>query len=86
EDILEKTDVIKQDEKINIIQVKHHETQTYDSTYTEAILYFYKNFLIAKINRLSQYFNFTLVKYDLSGEKDIGTIFTKSLASTSKKA
>jgi hypothetical protein len=85
EDILEREDLVKVDGKINIIQVKHHETTTTDSKYTEPLLYFYKNFLIAKNGGLAESFKFTLIKYDFSGDKDVETILSAGLISRAKK-
>lgn len=85
EDILEREDLVKEDGKINIIQVKHHETLTTDSKYTEPILYFYKNFLIAKGGGVADLFKFTLIKYDFSGDKDVERILNAGLISKGQK-
>ncbi|PGL47815.1 hypothetical protein CN922_21880 [Bacillus cereus] len=85
EDILEREDLVNEDGKINIVQVKHHETKTTDSKYTEPLLYFYKNFLIAKTGGSSDVFRFILIKYDYSGEKDVEEILKSALKSKAKK-
>lgn len=85
EDILEREDLVKADGKINIIQVKHHETTTTLSKYTEPLLYFYKNFLIAKNGGVSEAFKFTLIKYDYSGDKDVESVLRAGLISEAKK-
>ncbi|MDA4081887.1 MULTISPECIES: hypothetical protein [Bacillus] len=83
EDVLE--DALQEEGKIRIIQVKHHETKTYNSTYTEPMLYLYKSFLISKIDNVSDYFDFNLVKYDLSNEREAEEVFQSALKSGSKK-
>lgn len=85
EDILEREDLVKEDGKINIIQVKHHETMTTDSKYTEPLLYFYMNFLVAKNYGKTNLFKFTLIKYDYSGEKDVNRIIRAGLESKAVK-
>jgi len=85
EDILQREDLIKEEGKINIIQVKHHETKTTDSKYTEPLLYFYKSFLIAKQAGKSEVFKFTLMKYDHSEDKNARRILEAGLVSKAEK-
>lgn len=79
EDILEVGNVNYDGEFINIVQVKHHEKKTTNSTYYKPILYFYLSFLKIKEKNIEDKFKFTLIKYDESNLKDVRSVLNDGL-------
>lgn len=85
EDILEVGDFIKEHDKINVVQVKHHEKDTDNSDYYKPLLYFYLSYLIIKNANLEKHFLFILVKFDETKEqKYINNIIEEALISENK--